>query len=336
MRSAVLSSLLFAFATIVGCAATQTTGGFTEATGAGGSTGTGTNTDSSGLGGSFANGSGSTTGSGGGCSAAAELVYVLSTSNEIYSFDPGKKQFVDLFTLNCQPKDPDPSNPLDWQPNSMAVDRNAVAWVNYVGTDPFALQDAAGQIFKVDLVQKSCEPAPAVKLPTNWFRLGMGFSTDAADSTSETLYVTGTGDLGTSPGLGKIDVNSKSLVTAPGPWKGDATLSGQNAELTGTGDAKLFGFFTTSPSVRVAEIDKGTANILSNKQITGVAPPQAWAFSFWGGAFYLYTSDGTTPSNVTRYDPMTSSIDTSFIPDVGGFVIVGAGVSTCAPLTPPK
>ncbi len=336
MRTAVVLSSLVLAASLVACSATRTGDGFTQATGAGGAA-SGTSSDSTGLGGGFATGSGTGTGTpGDGCSAAAELVYVLSTSNEIYSFDPAKKVFTDLFALDCQPQDPDPSNPLTWQPNSMAVDRNAVAWVNYVGTDTFLGADAAGVIFKVDLIKKTCEPTPTVKLPTNWFRLGMGFSTDAASGTSETLYVTGTADLGGSPGLGRIDPSSHTLVAAPGQFKGDATLAGQNAELTGTGDAKLFGFFTTSPNVRVAQIDKGSANILSDKEITGVSPPQAWAFSFWGGEFYLYTSDGTSPSRVTRYDPMTNAINTSFIPDVGGFIIVGAGVSTCAPLTPPK
>jgi hypothetical protein len=66
--------------------------------------------------------------------------------------------------------------------------------------------------------------------------------------------------------------------------------------------------------------------------------PQAWAFSFWGGDFYLYTSpDGTTDSTVTHYTTGDGGIDTSYVNDTG-MVIVGAGVSTCAPTTqpPPK
>ncbi len=77
----------------------------------------------------------------------------------------------------------------------------------------------------------------------------MGFSTDAMGSTAETLYVTGTGTVGggDSPGLGKIDLATKKLVPIK-QFSGDALLVGQSAELTGTGDARLFGFFTTSRS----------------------------------------------------------------------------------------
>ena len=62
--------------------------------------------------------------------------------------------------------------------------------------------------------------------------------------------------------------------------------------------------------------------------------PLDWAFSFWGGHFYLYTSQqmGTT---VTDYDPSSGSINPSFMPNIG-FDIVGAGVSTCAPTVPPQ
>jgi hypothetical protein len=71
--------------------------------------------------------------------------------------------------------------------------------------------------------------------------------------------------------------------------------------------------------------------------MTGVVPPMAWAFSFWGGHFYLYTSQGAGTGNgsdVTDYDPVSGSINTSFMKGIG-FDIVGAGVSTCAPTAPP-
>ena len=69
--------------------------------------------------------------------------------------------------------------------------------------------------------------------------------------------------------------------------------------------------------------------------MTGVQTPNDWAFSFWGGHFYLYTSQGQgvgNGSNVTDYDPVSGSIDTTFMTGIG-FDIVGAGVSTCAPTT---
>ena len=63
-----------------------------------------------------------------------------------------------------------------------------------------------------------------------------------------------------------------------------------------------------------------------------------YAFSFWGGDFWFYTAfptpdqpDPTT--SVTHFETATgkTTVPLSNI----GFVIVGAGVSTCAPVIPP-
>ncbi len=68
--------------------------------------------------------------------------------------------------------------------------------------------------------------------------------------------------------------------------------------------------------------------------VNGVPTPAAWAFTFWGGAFYLYTSeDGLTNTTVTRFDPVTKTVDTSYKLTAPA-VLDGAGVSTCAPLQP--
>ena len=90
----------------------------------------------------------------------------------------------------------------------------------------------------------------------------------------------------------------------------------------------------------MAELNKATGAILSSKKLAAVETPSAWAFSFWGGDFYLYTApdpllepDRTT--NVTRYRPSDGSVDAAYMVNIG-FRIAGAGVSTCAPLEPPK
>jgi hypothetical protein len=271
---------------------------------------------------------GLTTGAGGqgtptDCDEAATFVYVLSTDNDLYRFKPQDKLFEKIGPLAC---------PTNLQPNSMAVDRTATAWVNYVDSD--ITGDSAGQIFRVSTADASCT-GPITNLPSGWFRLGMGFSTDAANGVTERLYLTGTAD-GASPGLGVLD-GTTFAVNPIGNFTG--TLSGQNAELTGTGDARLFGFFTTTP-VEVAEIDKGTGAILGSTKLPAVETPAAWAFTFWGGDFYLYTAPDTTfepgrTTNVTRFRPSDGSVDAAYMTNIG-FTIVGAGVSTCAPVEEPK
>jgi len=258
------------------------------------------------------------------CSEAAQLVYVLSDANDLYSFRPNLRQFTRIGRLQC---------PTTAQPNSMAIDRDAVAWVNYVDNAVF---DTGGSLYRVSTTDASCTSAAPVPLPAGWFRLGMGFSTASADDTAETLFVTATADPlgGPSPGLGRID--TRALTGTPiGPFSGP--FRGQSAELTGTGDGRLYGFFTTTP-VQVAQIDKTSGTILDARPLPGVETPQAWAFSFWGGDFYLYTAPsalvGGRTTNVTRYRPSDGSIDPAYMTNIG-FRVVGAGVSTCAPIEAP-
>jgi hypothetical protein len=63
-----------------------------------------------------------------------------------------------------------------------------------------------------------------------------------------------------------------------------------------------------------------------------------FAFSFWGGDFYVYTATDTSASKTTtvaRYRPSDKSLDNAYMTNIG-FHIVGAGVSTCAPTSAPK
>lgn len=273
-------------------------GGVAGAAGAGGSTGGGGTSGGAGVGG---------TGGAAGCSAATQLVYVFTTANEIWSFDPPNKKFTKVATPDCPPG----------SANSMAIDRDLVAWLNYIGG-----------IYRFDLKTKKGCQASGINLPSGYSQVGMGFSTDAVGSTSETLYIDGIG----GGGLAKVDLAAKSVIKL-GNFANDPNLSGESAELTGTGDARLFGYFTTSPNVRVAELDKSNGNVLSDFELKGVSPPSDWAFSFWGGDFYLYASDGGN-SHVVHYDPIKKTVDSAYVPDTG-MTIIGAGVSTCAPTTKP-
>jgi hypothetical protein len=218
------------------------------------------------------------------------------------------------------------------QPNSMAVDRDANAYVNYVQSDPNTGEDTAGVIYKVSTQDASCSAQPVMTLPAGWYRIGMGYSTDTAGGTSETLYVDGVGNgiTGGGTGLGSVNLTA-GTVTPIGAFTG--TVAGQNAELTGTGDARLFGFFTTTP-VYVAQVDKTSGATPNPVPMTGVQTPTDWAFSFWGGHFYLYVSQGAG-TTVADYDPTTGSVNPSYMPNIG-FDIVGAGVSTCAPIVQPQ
>ena len=104
-------------------------------------------------------------------------------------------------------------------------------------------------------------------------------------------------------------------------------------ELTGTGDAKLWGFFPSVAMPRVASLDKKTAaegKVYALRTLAG--NPSAWAFAFWGGDFWIFLKkDLDTSTQVYHLRTGTGQV-ASVIPN-SGRTIVGAGVSTCAPIT---
>jgi len=258
------------------------------------------------------NGDGGADGGGGGpdggepgCVAGARLVYVIDINNTFSSFQPGPSPaFTDIGALHC-PADAGAT------PFSMSVDRSAVAWVLY----------SSGELFRVDTQTVACT---ATGYPVNQQGIdvfGMGFVANAPGAAQDTLFIAGNGQLGT------IDTQALTLSTL-------GLLAGQ-PELTGTGDAKLYGFYPDPNLPRVSQIDKasgaeGTSYSLS-PQLQG--NPHEFAFAFWGGDFWIflqrYNIDLST--NVWHLATATGTL-TEALPNTGRN-IVGAGVSTCAPIT---
>jgi hypothetical protein len=251
------------------------------------------------------------------CADDTKDIFVISEENALYRFHPPDLSFTNIGILNC------PTGGAS--PTSMAVDRAGIAWVRH----------SDGSVWKVGTKDLSCEATAFASPDQSFLKFGMGFATETKGGSNETLYLSDSD----GAGLAKVDTSSLAMRFI-GPYTGD--LAGRAAELTGTGDGKLYGFFVTSPA-QIAEIAKGTGEIVSSKELTGVYAGNAWAFSFYGGDFYIYTSSlgngGGPPraqggSDVTRYRPSDGSIEV--VKSKIGFKIVGAGVSTCAPTTGPS
>jgi hypothetical protein len=249
---------------------------------------------------------------GDGCSDAAKLIYVVTIEGDLYSFNPPTLALTKIGPLSC---------PSSSTPNSMAVDRNAVAYVNY----------SDGNIFRVSTKDASCSTTSWT--PKGFLTMGMGFSVNTPGGTDDTLFVADQ----SSGGLSKIDIPSFAL-TSIGPF--GPPHAGGDPELTGTGDALLYAFFPQAPSA-ISKIDKATASVVQDFPLPGMPTDTlAWAFSFWGGVFYLYTSPCSTPgacvstTTIRKYDPASKAL-TVEKSDIG-FNIDGAGVSTCAPVVPVK
>jgi hypothetical protein len=169
----------------------------------------------------------------------------------------------------------------------------------------------------------------------------MGFATTSATDHTERLYVSdnggpgGAGTPGGGKGLGWIDTQTMAM-TAIGPW--GTSLAGYNAELSGTGSGVLYGFFTTTPS-DVAQIDKTSAAVAGTIPLSAVNNSMGgYAFSFWGGDFWIYTAyptnaDPNATTSVTHFVSADAGVGVAMA-DIG-FTIVGAGSSTCVPTVPP-
>jgi hypothetical protein len=278
-----------------------------------GGTSSGGGGSGSGSGGSvLGDGGSSSSGGGAGCAQAAEFVYVVDVGGTLYQFNPPTLAFTQVGQVTCASSDF----------FSMAVDRNAVAWV--------LAQD--GTLVKYDINAKTCAKTAYQAAQQGFQTFGMGFSANGPGAATDTLFVTDD-ELqvpSSNRGLARIDTSSLALA----PVAQYDQLKGVEAELTGTGDGRLFGAFEGSPYT-VAEIDKTTAHIISVAPQTGINYPpssSSLAFAFWGGDFWLFIGPGGT-TDVFQYQP---SAHTTTKRETEPFEIVGAGVSTCAPTMPPQ
>jgi hypothetical protein len=241
------------------------------------------------------------------CTGADDTwIYVITEENELLRFEPPAASFTSVGMIDC----PGASGAT---PFSMAVD--------YQGT-AYSIFDS-GELFAVSTATASCA-ATSSPINTSAFTptFGMGFSADT-DGLGETLFLAGT----TTPGeLGTLDTST--FVARPvGMFSSDIG----EAELTGTGDGRLFAFGVVPEldGAHLAELNKTDASVLTDTIVPTPQDPTGWAFAFWGGDFYFFTSDGAT-STVGRLHPADGSFDATYATLPGG-VITGAGVSTCAP-----
>jgi len=253
-------------------------------------------------------GSGSGSGNGAGCSDASKLVYVVDMSNKFSQFNPMTKSFTDLGTLSCPTL-------LGGNPFSMGLDRNTIAWVLY----------DSGELFRVDVLNSlACTKTTWSSL--SLLEFGMGFSTDTVGGTTDSLFVAGglSVSSGTTSTLAKLDTSAFTSTNV-------GTVSG-NPELTGNGNAELWGFFPDTSAPRIDKINKTSGSALTTYQLPTLAGmPMAWAFAFWGGDYWVFLmKDSETSTTVYQVDGSNGNIKGST--PTGSRVIVGAGVSTCAPV----
>jgi hypothetical protein len=254
--------------------------------------------------------------------AASTLIYVVAENNDLMSFYPPTAEFKTIGAIAC------PSH-AGSTPFSMGVSRTGTAFVVFSNT----VQGLSGELFRVSTATAACVATPYVPSQVPGFTtFGMGYVGDTPDGgafggdAGETLYVAA--DVPASNGtLGRINTGT-FILTAVAPF---STGNIPMAELTGTGDGRLFAFYSVGTfDSAIAEINPLTAQVIASSPLPGVAQGNGWAFGFWGGDFYTFTSPNGGNTNVTRFRPSDNSI-TVVAQTAPNVLIVGAGVSTCAP-----
>jgi hypothetical protein len=246
------------------------------------------------------------------CGDVAKAIYLVSKEGALYNFDPISLDIKVISSLGCAP---------GAEPTSMAVDRTGTAWVRH----------SDGGVYRVSTKDGACRSTSFQSGQEGFFQFGMGYSSNPGGG--ETLFLSSS----SGKGLGSLDTNSFT-VRFIGAFTGE--FAGKKAELTGTGDGKLFGFFPEFYPAKMGEIDKATGAVSNAKDLTGVEATSEWAFSFFGGDFFAFHAKegGGLPqsdvgSSVTRYRPTDGTI--TKVKQLA-FRVVGAGVSTCAPTSAPK
>lgn len=237
--------------------------------------------------------------------ASATLVYLITTQGELLSFFPPTSTFRRIGIIACP-------SPPSTTPFSMAVDRQGAAYVLFND----------GNLYRVSTATAACIATPYSVGQHGFNTFGMGYATDLGGP-SETLYVAAEGNLRPSA-LGSIETQSFVLSVI-----GNFAPPIRSAELTGTGDGRLFAFYsdTNRRDSWIGLIDKSSAQVTAADKLSGLEQGQGWAFAYWGGDFWLFTAPGGQ-SRVHRFRPQDKSLVE--ISRYGG-MIVGAGVSTCAP-----
>lgn len=237
--------------------------------------------------------------------ADSTLVYAITEYNELLSFYPPTGAFHLIGHVACASGTATP-----W---SMAVERTGIAWS--VFND--------GRLFRISTANASCKSTSYQTNQHGFLTFGMGFLLEPGES-KERLFVVDSAFTGTSKGLATIDLETFDLAPVV-PF--DIAIPG--AELTGTGDGKLYVYWMSEAPTGsfLSEVDIATGKLLAPHALAAGGTSFGHAVAFWGGDFWIFTSTSGS-GQVTRYRPSDQSeVLITSVP----YEFVGAGVSTCAP-----
>ncbi|MBU1537713.1 putative metal-binding motif-containing protein [Myxococcota bacterium] len=234
------------------------------------------------------------------CADEMKLIYVIDRdTKDLYRFDPATLDFSLVGTLDCGGTN---------TPGSMGVTRGGLAYVLF----------SDETLYEVDTDTAACSATSYSDAATGFGAFGMGFSSDSAGSSEETLFVANAST------LGALDTDAWTIANR-------GAMSSQ-AEVTGTGDGELWAILPLE--ARMVRLNKTTGEELESHDLTGfpdLGNIDTFAFAHWGGSLWVFIREygmGST-TDVYEFDELFNF--TRVAEDIG-FTVVGAGVSTCAPV----
>jgi hypothetical protein len=260
------------------------------------------------------------------CAAGAEDIYVIDDRSRLLRFTPAGERhtFTELGALDCPAGPAWPSWAGGAHPFSMSVDRQGNAWVLY----------SSGELFRVPVADPArCTLTSFAPGRAGFEIFGMGFAATGRDG-PERLYVAG-GRAAASSGAAGARLGVLEAQTGELRPIGDLSPGEHWPELSGTGAGELYAYYPGVQGENLVLLDRDSGRSARRWNLAGLqGQATAWAFAHWGGRFYLFTSvsraGGGDQTEVRRFDPMTG--DGRVVARDVPYRIVGAGVSTCAPV----
>lgn len=240
------------------------------------------------------------------CTEAGQYIYTVDNDGRFSRFDPTTLSYLDIGPLHC---------PTTGSPFSMNVDQNAVAWVIF--------SDA--NLFRVDTATGACSATSYQPNQAGFSTYGMGSTFDSSTGT-DTLYLSSWG--GTASSLGKLAFPSLTVTTV-------GNMDMTSAELAGTGDGQLWAFAPSRGNVaELARLDPASGAVLERYSLPTLTSVGGFAIKFFGGAFYVFVGSDVWKVERSSLDPTrpTPVRPPTRVLVSAGRDIVGAGVSTCAPV----
>jgi hypothetical protein len=236
------------------------------------------------------------------CTEAGQFIYTVDRNGTLSKFDPATLTSTPIGTLDC---------PEATLPYSMNLDQAAVAWVVYDD----------GHLWNVDVSNAHCTSTAFAPGQSGFTGFGMGSVFDSATG-KDTLFVAGGP---TDTDLATIDLSTLTLSVV-------GTIDASRTEVSGTGDGQLWVFEPSPPFIE--RLDPATGMTLEHHDLNAITSVGGYAIKFWGGAFYIFI--GTDVWKVDRSSLVAGMNDPTKAPTLvlstPGLDVVGAGVSTCAPV----